>query len=245
MRITIKISLLISQIIILSGCAPEKPPVNLVDQNESLVWEQSIDDVRSEQKLIIANIYKPEEELRLEYYNDSIVKMVESMENGREFGYKLEFRESGKLNRKTFIDRYGKEVGDESLFNLAGEIRDHLYKDRFGNYLFHMKYSKGKVTHVEGRPWYIIIPQEVKLGDTAVFSISCPLVPGYTTHVEFGIADDTTSTIRYINDIRQMRIKLHMKKVELVKHKLKVVIKSENQQIVVEDSTIISTNVVP
>lgn len=245
MRVSNKVNISLSIIFFLCGCGPEKSPVSLVDPNESLVWEKSIDDVRSEQKRIIKEIYKSEEKLRFEYFNDSIIKTVGSLEKGRPFGFKLEFRENGKLYRKVFVGKKGNEIGDETIFDLDGEIQYHFYKNHASNNLFVMEFLNGEVRQIKGKPWCIFIPGVINIGDTAVYSISCPLVPNYTTYVEFGILDDSTSTIRYINDIRQMRIKLHMKKVELVKHKLKVTIKDKDQQVLVEDSTIISTNVVP
>src|SRR5690606_7720732 len=157
---------------------------------------------------------------------DSIIKTVFAMSGHQFHGKGLSFYPSGRIKNILFINEDGKKVGDETNFNLDGNITEYLFWLDEDNLLFHLTFKNNKIESIDGKPWYIQGRDKVKLNDTVSFYIAAPLIPQHITNVSVGLIEDPSKTVNYINDIRQMKYKLVMKEIGV--RNLKLMIKIED-----------------
>ena len=135
-------------------------------------------DTIKAQKVAIAQIYSSNERLHYAFYSDSIIKNVSSMTFDQSGGKVVSFHTSGKMKNVSFFNKDGKKVGDETKFDLNGNMTEHLFWLNENDLLFHLTFNEKKIKRIDGKPWYINGPEKVMLNDTALYYIATPLIPG-------------------------------------------------------------------
>lgn len=195
------------------------------------------------QRVAISELYSPNERLQYEFYEDSIIKHVSILSANKPHGKIVSFHANGKMKNIMFFNKAGEKLGDETNFNLEGIMTEHLFRLDENNLLFYVKFDERNKKYIDGKPWYLHGPEKVKLNDTALYYIATPLIPNFTTKVSFGLLEDSSTTINYLNDLRQMEYKIVMNEIGMRKLKLVVNISDVNQNVLVQDSTTIITEV--
>lgn len=165
-------------------------------------------EIKEYQKKFIAENVNPKCELKFEYFEDSIIKQVSEVRNGKILGTQLHFSPNGIIRRRIFINEFGKTVGDETLYDEEGKMQDHYFGINIDTTLFHAKFSKnGKLISYEGHPRYLFGNSYAYPSDTLIFYIAAPLIPKHKTQVTIFEKNMKESWVRYINDIRQFDYK--------------------------------------
>lgn len=171
-----------------------------------LVSCQKKDVLENYQKKIIKENLKGN--LIYEYYEDSIIKKASEASNNKVLGYTIEFSNKGILRRKYFTNYKGEIVGDESIFNKSGSLREHFFRLNSESLLFYAKFKNdGDLDYTEGSPFFIHGKNKASLGDTISFYIATPIIPKYKTKVVFYQKKDLKTKVEYYNDIRQFNYK--------------------------------------
>lgn len=220
--------ILLGIIIILTGCNNQ----------------ETVKAIVSNQKEFIGTIYEDTTGLKYSFYENSVIKEVYKLNSGKKRGKIISFTPEGTVQRIIFVNEKGEEIGDESIYT-NGSLTEHLFKLNENDLLFYLELKENSITHIDGHPWFISGVDTASISDTISYYIASPIIPGYKTHVKFGMVNDSSSWLSYVNDIRQMKYKNVINKPGNYEFKLVVEIRDRTGKTPIIDSTTVPLVVTP
>jgi hypothetical protein len=178
-------------------------------------------------------------ELKYEFYDSdsSIIKSAFRYYGSKIVGKKINFFPNGNIESVAFFNQKGEKVGDECVF-FPNQTLSHCYFwGSNDNLFFKIEFDwYGNIRSKEGKPYYVERPSFVEKNEEILIYVATPIVPRHSTEVTIGEVDDSTTHVKYINDIRQFRYKISYKEHGMKQFFLKVNILGKDTVCVVSDS---------